>query len=71
MLRQKAVVYPKTYKAFVNYANHLNNNPVVNIEHKREDRWFFSSPDNPDYWFWVDAPEDVNWSYRELTSEDI
>jgi len=70
MLRAKALVYPKTHKAVVNYANYLNSNPLVHIEHKEAQRWFFSAIDNSDYWFWVDVPEDENWSFRELTDGD-
>lgn len=68
MLRNKAVVYPKTHRAVLICANHLDNQYVVNIEYKRSDRWFFSSPTQPEYWFWVDTPVDKDWDYREITN---
>ena len=67
MLRNKAQVTPKTAKAQEIYANYLNSDPVVTVEHKREDRWFFSCPKNPDFWFWVDVPYDNDWRYHELS----
>ena len=42
---------------------------IVRLEHKRKDRWFFSSIDNPDYMFWVDYPNDNNWDYKELNND--
>tara|TARA_Y100000004_G_scaffold88937_2_gene99774 strand:+ start:3005 stop:3211 length:207 start_codon:yes stop_codon:yes gene_type:complete len=66
MLRGKAIVSPKSDKAKQIYADYLNNKPLVYIEHKRENRWFFSAIDNPDFWFWVDVPTDINWDYTEV-----
>lgn len=63
MLRNKAKVTPKSDKAKKIFVEYLNSKPIVTVEHKREDRWFFSSIDNPDFWFWVDVPKDINWEY--------
>ena len=68
MLRNKATVSPKNDKAKHLYATYLNNKALVYIEHKTAKRRFFSAIDNPDYWFWVDVPEDANWNYQEITS---
>ena len=67
MLRNKAKVSPKSDKARETYTNYLNSKALVYIEHKRADRWFLSAIDNPDFWFWVDVPEDANWEYTEVT----
>jgi hypothetical protein len=67
MLRNRAQVTPKTKKAQQIFAEYLNSDPVVTVEHKRQDRWFFSCPKNPDFWFWVDVPYDNDWSYHELS----
>ena len=54
MLRQKIYVSPKSDNAKLKFVKYLNSKNVVRLEHKREDRWFLSSLDDPDFWFWVD-----------------
>tara|TARA_B100001989_G_C24431459_1_gene409217 strand:- start:406 stop:612 length:207 start_codon:yes stop_codon:yes gene_type:complete len=66
MLRQKCKVSPKSEKAKHIFATYLNSKSIVHIEHKRDHRWFLSAIDNPDYWFWVDYPNDINWNYTEI-----
>ena len=66
MLRQKIYVSPKSDNAKLKFVKYLNSKNVVRLEHKREDRWFLSSLDDPDFWIWVDYPNDDNWEYKEL-----
>jgi len=66
MLRGKAKVTPKSDKAKQIFADNLNSKSLVYVEHKRLDRWFFSSIDNVDYWFWVNYPHDNDWDYHEV-----
>ena len=41
--------------------------PIAYIEDKRSDgRWFFSSKNNPDFWFWSDGADDPHWRYEEI-----
>jgi len=68
-LRSKVWVSPKSDSAKDKYLKYLNSKNIVRLEHKRKDRWFFSSIDNPDYMFWVDYPNDNNWDYKELNND--
>lgn len=65
MLRNTATVIPISEKARNDFANYLNNKNQVRVEHKKGNRIFVSAWDNPDYWFWVDAPQDDNWLIEE------
>ena len=66
-LRNLAKVTPKSDTARSNFANYMNNNEYVRIEHKKANgRIIVSSQHNVDYWFWVDPPDDQNWDIEVL-----
>lgn len=66
-LRNLAKVTPKSDTARSNFANYMNNNEYVRIEHKKPNgRIVVSSQHNVDYWFWVDPPDDPNWDIEVL-----
>ena len=66
MLRQKVWVTPISEQSKNIYVQYLNSKNIVHLEHKRQDRLFVSSIDNPDFWFWIDIDNDTNWEYNIL-----
>ena len=64
MLRQKVWVTPISEQSKLTYVQYLNSKNIVKLEHKRQDKLFLSSLDNPDYWFWINTENDTNWEYK-------
>lgn len=65
-LRRKVWVSPISEQSKLTFVQYLNSKNIVRLEHKREDRIFLSSIDNPDFWFWINVNNDSNWEYKEL-----
>ena len=65
-LRRKVWVTPISEQSKLTFVQYLNSKNIVRLEHKREDKIFLSSIDNPDYWFWINVNNDSNWEYKEL-----
>ena len=66
-LKDFVKVLPQSEAAKQKLAWYMNNNPYARIENKREDgRIFLSSQSQPDFWFWVDPPDDQHWRILEL-----
>ena len=66
MLRQKVWVKPISDQSKLTWVQYLNSKNIVRLEHRREDKIFLSSIDNPDFWFWINVNNDSNWEYKEL-----
>ncbi len=66
MLRQKVWVKPISEQSKLTWVQYLNSKNIVRLEHKRQDKIFVSSIDNPDFWFWINVNDDPNWEYKEL-----
>ena len=66
MLRQKVWVSPISDQSKLTWVQYLNSKNIVQLEHKREDKLFLSSLDNPDFWFWINVDNDMNWEYNIL-----
>ena len=66
MLRQKVWVSPISDQSKLTWVQYLNSKNIVQLEHKREDKLFLSSLDNPDFWFWINVDNDKNWEYNIL-----
>ena len=66
MLRQKVWVSPISEQSKLTWVQYLNSKNIVQLEHKRGDKIFLSSIDNPDFWFWINAEGDKNWEYNIL-----
>ncbi len=64
MLRQKVWVTPISEQSKLTYVQYLNSKNIVKLEHKRQDKLFLSSLDNPDFWFWINIENDTNWEYK-------
>ena len=64
MLRQKVWVKPISDQSKLTWVQYLNSKNIVQLEHKRIDRLFCSSLDNPDFWFWINKENDTNWEYK-------
>lgn len=61
-LKDYVKLVPQSDKARNKLAWYMNNNPYARIENKREDgRIFLSSQSQPDFWLWVDPPDDPDW----------
>ena len=65
-LRRKVWVSPISEQSKLTFVQYLNSKNIVRLEHKREDKIFLSSIDNPDFWFWINVNNDSNWEYKEL-----
>ena len=65
-LRRKVWVSPISEQSKLTFVQYLNSKNIVRLKHKREDRIFLSSIDNPDFWFWINVNNDSNWEYKEL-----
>ena len=66
-LRKLVKVTPKSDRTKKQFVEHMNSNPICNIEDKRADgRMFMSSQHNPEFWIWSDGDDDPNWSYERL-----
>ena len=65
-LRRKVWVSPISEQSKLTFVQYLNSKNIVRLEHRREDKIFLSSIDNPDYWFWINVNNDSNWEYKEL-----
>ncbi len=65
-LRRKVWVTPISEQSKLTFVQYLNSKNIVRLEHKREDKIFLSSIDNPDFWFWINVNNDSNWEYKEL-----
>ena len=70
MLRNRALVVPKSNKAQQIFNKYLNNKNEVIVEEIRGNRVFCSAPDYPDFWFWVDRLDggDDNWKIQLLNN---
>jgi len=66
MLRSKVYVKPKSDNARQKFVKYLNSKNIVRLEHRRSDKLFCSSMDNPDFWFWINVDNDKNWEYNIL-----
>lgn len=65
-LRRKVWVSPISEQSKLTFVQYLNSKNIVRLEHRREDKLFLSSIDNPDFWFWINVNNDSNWEYKEL-----
>jgi|TARA_B100001250_G_scaffold100841_1_gene84780 hypothetical protein len=65
-LRRKVWVSPISEQSKLTFVQYLNSKNIVRLEHRREDKIFLSSIDNPDFWFWINVNNDSNWEYKEL-----
>ena len=65
-LRRKVWVSPISEQSKLTFVQYLNSKNIVRLEHRREDKIFLSSIDNPDFWFWINVNNDSNWYYKEL-----
>ena len=65
-LRRKVGVSPISEQSKLTFVQYLNSKNIVRLEHRREDKIFLSSIDNPDFWFWINVNNDSNWEYKEL-----
>ena len=65
-LRRKVWVSPISEQSTLTFVQYLNSKNIVRLEHRREDKIFLSSIDNPDFWFWINVNNDSNWEYKEL-----
>ena len=66
MLRQKVWVSPISEQSKLTWVQYLNSKNIVRLEHRRSDKLFLSSMDNPDFWFWINVDNDTNWEYNIL-----
>ncbi len=66
MLRQKVWVSPISEKSKNTWVQYLNSKNIVRLEHRRSDKLFCSSMDNPDFWFWINVDNDKDWEYNIL-----
>ena len=66
MLRQKVWVSPISEKSKNTWVQYLNSKNIVRLEHRRSDKLFLSSMDNPDFWFWINVDNDKDWEYNIL-----
>ena len=66
MLRQRVWVSPISEKSKHTWVQYLNSKNIVQLEHRRSDKLFCSSLDNPDFWFWINIDNDQNWEYNIL-----
>ena len=66
MLRQKVWVSPISEQSKLTWVQYLNSKNIVRLEHRRSDKLFLSSLDNPDFWFWINVDNDTNWEYNIL-----
>jgi len=64
MLRQKVWVSPISEQSKLTWVQYLNSKNIVRLEHRRSDKLFLSSMDNPDFWFWINVDNDTNWEYN-------
>ena len=64
MLRQKVWVSPISKQSQLTWVQYLNSKNIVQLEHRRSDKIFCSSIDNPDFWFWINIDNDKNWEYN-------
>ena len=64
MLRQKEWVSPISEQSKLTWVQYLNSKNIVRLEHRRSDKLFLSSLDNPDFWFWINVDNDKNWEYN-------
>ena len=64
MLRQKVWVSPISEQSKLTWVQYLNSKNIVRLEHRRSDKLFLSSMDNPDFWFWINVDNDENWEYN-------
>ena len=64
MLRQKVWVSPISEQSKLTWVQYLNSKNIVQLEHRRSDKLFLSSMDNPDFWFWINVDNDKNWEYN-------
>jgi len=64
MLRQKVWVSPISEQSKLTWVQYLNSKNIVRLEHRRSDKLFLSSLDNPDFWFWINVDNDENWEYN-------
>ena len=65
-LRRNVWVSPISEQSKLTFVQYLNSKNIVRLEHRREDKIFLSSIDNPDFWFWINVNNDSNWEYKEL-----
>ena len=65
-LRRKVWVSPISEQSKLTFVQYLNSKNIVRLEHRREDKIFLSSIDNPDFLFWINVNNDSNWEYKEL-----
>ena len=66
-LRKLVKVTPKSDRTKKQFVEHMNSNPICNIEDKRADgRMFMSSQHNPEFWICSDGDDDPHWSYERL-----
>jgi|TARA_B100000035_G_scaffold239450_1_gene207745 hypothetical protein len=74
MIKDRAIVTPKTPKAREILTNHLNNKSEVRLEaYKMRSgikRCFVSAIDNPDFWFWVDKDWDEDWDIYIINDDN-
>ena len=66
MLRQRVWVSPISEQSKLTWVQYLNSKNIVQLEHRRSDKLFLSSMDNPDFWFWINVDNDKNWEYNIL-----
>ena len=66
MLRQKVWVTPISEQSQLTWVQYLNSKNIVRLEHRRTDKIFCSSMDNPDFWFWINVDNDKDWEYNIL-----
>jgi len=64
MLRQKVWVSPISEQSMLTWVQYLNSKNIVRLEHRRSDKLFCSSMDNPDFWFWINVDNDKDWEYN-------
>ena len=64
MLRQKVWVSPISEQSMLTWVQYLNSKNIVRLEHRRSDKLFLSSLDNPDFWFWINVDNDKDWEYN-------
>ena len=64
MLIQKVWVSPISEQSKLTWVQYLNSKNIVRLEHRRSDKLFCSSMDNPDFWFWINVDNDKDWEYN-------